>query len=93
VERVNIGLIGLIIEIVTLVIGGAIYMNGLGVGPQGITPMLAGVAIAGAGLLVGAIMGVTSLVRNGGSSFASAAAVLMPLTILAVLVFRRIGPL
>jgi hypothetical protein len=87
------GIIGLAIEVVFLGIGSLIYFSGFGTGPQGAVPMVAGIAVAVIGLLIGGILGLTGMTKGGGNSFASVLATMLPLVILAVVFIRRIGPL
>jgi hypothetical protein len=58
------GAVGLKVEIAGLGAGWLIYQTGLGTGPQGVLPMLFGVAIAGIGLLAGGALGVLSVVKG-----------------------------
>jgi len=92
-RNTNVGIIGLAIEVVFLSIGSLIYFSGFGAGPQGAVPMVAGIVVAVTGLLIGGILGITSMMKGEGKSFASALATILPLVIVAVVFIRRIGPL
>ena len=91
-RRTSFSTFGLVIEIVGLCAGGLIYQSGL-VGPQGIVPMLWGVAIAGIGLLTGGIFGVVSLVKEEKRPLLAMIAIILPLGTLALLIVRRMFPL
>jgi len=92
-RNTNVGIIGLAIEVVLLGIGSLLYFSGFGAGPQGAVAMVAGIAVAVIGLLIGGILGIRSMMRGEGKSFASGLATILPIVILAVIFIRRIGPL
>ncbi len=92
-RKTNVGIIGFAIEITFLGTGGLIYQNGFRTGLQGAIPMVAGIAVAMIGLLIGGVMGITSMMKEEGNSLAAALAITLPLVILSVIFIRRIGPL
>lgn len=87
------GIFGVAIEVVSLAVGWVIYRGGVGVGAQGVMPMLEGITLGAIGLLVGEILGITSLIKREGRPLAAAAAIIIPLGVLAIIATGKMGPL
>lgn len=86
----SVGMIGLATEVVFLGIGTLIYFSGIGAGPQGAVAMVVGIAVAMGGLLIGGILGITSMMKGGTKPLASVLATMLPLVVLAVVFIGRI---
>jgi len=91
--RMNLCVLGVAIEVVSLAVGWPIYRSGVGVGAQGITPMLVGIALGSLGLFAGGILGIASLVKHEGKPLVAAVAIIIPLGVLAIIKSRVMRPL
>lgn len=83
-------MIALATEVVFLVIGTLIYFIGIGAGPQGAVTIVVGIAVAMGGLLIGGLLGITSMLKGGAKPLASVLATMLPLVVLAVVFIGRI---
>jgi hypothetical protein len=92
-QKGTFGAVGLIVEIAGLSAGWLIYQTGLGAGPQGVVPMLFGVAIAGIGLLAGGALGVLTLVKEEKMPLLAIIAIILPLGIVTLLIAGKMFPL
>lgn len=81
------------IELVSIAIGWIIYKSGVGVGAQGVIPMLEGITFGAIGLIIGEILALISLIKRENKPIFAFAAIVIPLGVLAIVASGRLGSL